>query len=171
MGAGKTTIGRQLAKQLHRRFYDSDREIEKQTGANIPLIFELEQEEGFRRRETAMIDALTQRKNIVLATGGGAVLKSENRTFLRSRGHVIYLHAPIERLLERTSRDQNRPLLQTADPRKRAAFARRQAENREALARLFRSAGIDSIHLRTDQPYALALGKFFETREKRRLHG
>ena len=118
MGAGKTTIGRQLAKQLRRRFYDSDREIEKQTGVSIPLIFELEQEAGFRQRETTMIDKLTQRHNIVLATGGGAVLNSENRRFLKSRGHVIYLHAPIERLLERTSRDQNRPLLQTADPRK-----------------------------------------------------
>lgn len=117
MGAGKTTIGRQLAKQLKRDFYDSDREIEKRTGATIPLIFELEQEQGFRKREQAIIDELTQMENIILATGGGAVLAPENREHLQNRGYVIYLYAPISQLLRRTSHDKNRPLLQTENPR------------------------------------------------------
>ena len=112
MGAGKTTIGRQLAKQLKRDFYDSDREIEQRTGVSIPLIFELEQEEGFRKREQAMIDELTQLENIVLATGGGAVLAPENRNHLSTRGYVIYLYAPISQLLRRT-------LLQTENPRQK----------------------------------------------------
>ena len=119
MGAGKTTIGRQLAKQLKRDFYDSDREIEQRTGVSIPLIFELEQEEGFRKREQAMIDELTQLENIVLATGGGAVLAPENRNHLSTRGYVIYLYAPISQLLRRTSNDKNRPLLQTDNPRQK----------------------------------------------------
>jgi shikimate kinase len=119
MGAGKTTIGRQLAKQLKREFYDSDREVERRTGATIPLIFELEQEEGFRKREQTVIDELTQMDNIVLATGGGAVLASENREHLCSRGYVIYLYAPISQLLRRTSHDKNRPLLQTENPRQK----------------------------------------------------
>jgi len=119
MGAGKTTIGRQLARQLGRKFYDSDKVIEDRTGATIPLIFELEQEQGFRKREKAIIDELTQYDNIVLATGGGAVLDPENRQHLASRGHVIYLHAPIDFLLQRTSRDSNRPLLQTGNPRRK----------------------------------------------------
>ena len=116
MGAGKTTIGRLLAKQLGLTFYDSDREIEKRTGAPISLIFELEQESGFRKRESKIIDELTQLDDIVLATGGGAILDENNRKMLSSRGHVIYLYASIEQLLKRTSRDKNRPLLQTADP-------------------------------------------------------
>lgn len=119
MGAGKTTIGRQLAKQLKRDFYDSDRVIEQRTGASIPLIFELEQEDGFRKREQAVIDELTQMENIILATGGGAVLAPENREHLRSRGYVIYLYAPIKQLLRRTSHDKNRPLLQTENPREK----------------------------------------------------
>lgn len=117
MGAGKTTIGRQLARQLGRKFYDSDKVIEDRTGVSIPLIFELEQEAGFRKREKAVINELTQYEDIVLATGGGAVLDADNRNHLSTRGHVIYLHAPIEYLLQRTSRDTNRPLLQTADPK------------------------------------------------------
>lgn len=121
MGSGKTTIGRQLAKQLHREFFDSDHEIENKTGANIPLIFELEGEEGFRKRETAMLDFLTLKDGVVLATGGGAVLSSENRSMLRERGHVIYLSATIEQLWERTRLDKNRPLLQTENPREKIA--------------------------------------------------
>ncbi len=119
MGAGKTTIGRLLAKQLGLTFYDSDREIENRTGASISLIFELEQESGFRKRECKIIDELTQLKDIVLATGGGAILNENNRKILTSRGHVVYLYAPIEQLLNRTSRDKNRPLLQTDDPGKK----------------------------------------------------
>ncbi|MCG6970133.1 MAG: shikimate kinase AroK [Gammaproteobacteria bacterium] len=119
MGAGKTTIGRQLARNLGRNFYDSDKVIEERTGVSIPLIFELEQEQGFRKREKAIIDELTQYNDIVLATGGGAVLDAENRQHLASRGHVIYLHAPIEYLVQRTSKDNSRPLLQTEDPKRK----------------------------------------------------
>ena len=117
MGAGKSTVGRQLSKALKKDFLDSDKAIEERTGANIALIFELEGEEGFRKRERKMIDDLTQRDNVVLATGGGAVLSEENRAWLMSRGFVVYLNAPVELLVERTSRDKNRPLLQTEDPR------------------------------------------------------
>ncbi len=119
MGAGKTTIGRQLAKTLSMDFVDSDHEIETRTGANIPLIFDLEGEEGFRQRETAIIDELSQRDRLVLATGGGAVLRPENRQYLRERGKVIYLQADIDQLLNRTRHDRNRPLLQTENPRKK----------------------------------------------------
>jgi shikimate kinase len=119
MGAGKTTIGRQLARQLGRTFYDSDKVIEERTGATIALIFELENEEGFRKREKAIIDELTQQNNIILATGGGAVLDPDNREHLAARGHVIYLMAPIDFLLQRTARDNNRPLLQTDDPQRK----------------------------------------------------
>lgn len=117
MGAGKSTVGRQLAKTLNMEFVDCDREIEDRTGVTIAVIFELEGEEGFRKRECAMIELLTERDGIVLATGGGAVLDEENRSRLRTRGFAIYLNAPIELLLERTARDKQRPLLQTDDPR------------------------------------------------------
>ena len=117
MGAGKSTIGRQLSTVLKKEFKDSDHEIIARTGASIPLIFEIEGEEGFRKREAAMIDELTQLNDIVLATGGGAVLREENRTRLKERGVVIYLYASLDQLFERTSRDRNRPLLQTEDPR------------------------------------------------------
>ena len=119
MGAGKTTIGKQLARQLGREFYDSDRVIEERTGANIPLIFELEGESGFRRREKAIITELSQMENIVLATGGGAILDPDNRDQMTRQGFVIYLNAPLKQLVNRTSKDKNRPLLQTADPRKK----------------------------------------------------
>lgn len=111
MGAGKTTIGRQLARQLKMEFYDSDRVIEERTGADIPLIFELEGEAGFRKREAAVIDELTQLGQVVLATGGGAVLDERNRSHLASRGTVIYLCSSLGALLERTRKDKNRPLL------------------------------------------------------------
>lgn len=116
MGAGKTTIGRQLASELSLEFFDSDHEVEKRTGVTITHIFDIEGEAGFRKRETAMLNELTEKKGIVLATGGGAILKPENRQFLMSRGTTIYLYANIDTLLERTSKDRNRPLLQTEDP-------------------------------------------------------
>lgn len=119
MGAGKTTIGRQLAKTLSMDFVDSDHEIEIRTGANIPLIFDLEGEAGFRQREMDVIDDLSQRERLVLATGGGAVLKAENRRHLHDRGIVIYLHTDIDQLLDRTRHDRTRPLLQTENPRKK----------------------------------------------------
>ena len=119
MGAGKTTIGKQLAQHYGRDFYDSDREIEKHTGANIPLIFELEGEEGFRKREKNILIELTQKQDIVLATGGGVVLDPDNRALLTKHGFVIYLNAPLTQLFNRTSKDRNRPLLQTENPRKK----------------------------------------------------
>lgn len=119
MGAGKTTIGRQLSELLHQEFVDSDHEIEARTGANIPWIFDVEGEEGFRLREESVIDALTRREHIVLATGGGAVMRESNRRHLRERGLVVYLQTPVDVQLERTSRDRNRPLLQTPNPRQR----------------------------------------------------
>jgi shikimate kinase len=119
MGAGKSTIGRQLAKQLRLPFHDSDHEIEARTGVDIPLIFELEGETGFRKREASVIDELTRLPNIVLATGGGAVLDPASREYLKTRGHVIYLHTSVNHQLKRTRKDRNRPLLQTDNPRKK----------------------------------------------------
>jgi 3-dehydroquinate synthase len=120
MGAGKTTIGRQLAKTLSLRFIDSDHEIESRTGVTISLIFELEGEEGFRRREKAILNELANAQSgMVMATGGGAVLDPENRALLSARGLVVYLRADMERLLERTGRNKKRPLLQTDDPGKK----------------------------------------------------
>jgi shikimate kinase len=119
MGAGKSTIGRQLSRQLRMTFYDSDREIENRTGVDIPLIFELEGEQGFRKRERLVIDELTSLPDIVLATGGGAILDADNRKHLAERGLVIYLHASVNQQLDRTKHDRNRPLLQTDNPRQR----------------------------------------------------
>ena len=121
MGAGKSTVGRALAKATGKDFVDSDREIEAQTGASISLIFDLEGEEGFRRREESMIEQLTERDSVVLATGGGVVLSDANRARLMARGYCIYLDAPLELLVERTRRDRNRPLLAQGDPRARLA--------------------------------------------------
>lgn len=115
MGAGKTTIGRLIAKQLGMEFYDSDFEIERRTGVKIPLIFELEGQEGFRKREAAVIEELSQLDNIVMATGGGAVLLPENRAFLKNNGTVIYLRANPHDLWQRTRNDKTRPLLQGGD--------------------------------------------------------
>ncbi|OTG95585.1 shikimate kinase AroK [Acinetobacter sp. ANC 3832] len=119
MGAGKTTVGRHLADLLGREFLDSDHEIERKTGATIPWIFEKEGELGFRSRETTVIEDLTSKKNLVVATGGGAVTQVENREFLNHRGIVIYLYTPVEIQLQRTYRDKNRPLLQVENPEKK----------------------------------------------------
>src|SRR5471030_2011771 len=119
MGAGKTTIGRILARKLGLRFIDSDHEIEARTGASIPWIFEIEGEQSFRRREADVIRELTAQQGIVLATGGGAILSADSRAFLQSRGTVVYLRASVNSILARTAHDKNRPLLQTADPRKK----------------------------------------------------
>ena len=119
MGAGKTTVGKLLAKSLDKTFYDSDHEIERRTGVNIPLIFELEGETGFRKREVQAIAELANLQDVVLATGGGAVLLPENRQMLASHGRVIYLRASVDELCHRTRGDRNRPLLQNGNPRDR----------------------------------------------------
>lgn len=116
MGAGKTTIGRQLARRLGRRFFDSDHEIVARTGVPIPTIFEIEGEEGFRRRESLAIAELTSGTDIVLATGGGVVLSPENRKRLHDTGWVVYLNVPPAMLFERTRLDRNRPLLRVENP-------------------------------------------------------
>jgi len=118
MGAGKSTIGRELADKLHLDFYDSDQEIERRTGADIAWVFDLEGEEGFRKREENVIDDLSGMQGIVLATGGGSVISSQVRNRLSARGIVVYLETTIEKQVARTQRDRRRPLLQTSeDPR------------------------------------------------------
>ncbi len=115
MGAGKTTVGRQLAAELGKTFHDTDHEIERRTGVRISLIFEIEGESGFRAREKQVIDQLTQLANVVLATGGGAVLDADNRRHLAARGVVVYLHGQPKDLWHRTRHDKSRPLLQNTD--------------------------------------------------------
>lgn len=132
MGAGKSTIGRLLAKELRLLFKDSDKEIELRTGANIPWIFDKEGEPGFRDREQAMIAELSGLDGVVLATGGGAVMREANRRALREGGRVIYLHASVEQQVRRTARDRNRPLLRTANPE---ATLRALLETRDPLYR------------------------------------
>ena len=117
MGAGKTTIGKLLAKHLGKVFYDTDHEIEKRTGVKIATIFELEGETGFRKRETAIIEELSQLNNIIMATGGGAILSEENRALLKANGTVIYLRANVNELWHRMRHDKHRPLLQNVDIR------------------------------------------------------
>lgn len=117
MGAGKSTIGRYIAAEMKLEFYDTDQELEARTGADIAWIFDVEGEEGFRRRETAVISELTERQGIVLATGGGAIASAENRKYLGARGFVVYLQASVDQQFNRTKRDKTRPLLQTEKPR------------------------------------------------------
>jgi shikimate kinase len=119
MGAGKTTVGKRLAKLKGMRFVDSDHEIERRTGVDVSFIFEKEGEDGFRRRERDVIAELTQEDNVVLATGGGAILHADNRRDLSARGFVVYLCTPVDQQLERTRYSKHRPLLQTEDPRSR----------------------------------------------------
>nr|WP_304439227.1 shikimate kinase [Bordetella sp. N] len=132
MGAGKTTIGRGLARALGREFVDLDHELEARCGVRVPIIFEIEGEEGFRRRESAALEHCAARRNIVLATGGGAILAEGNRRLLHEQGVVVYLSASVDELFRRTSRDRNRPLLRTADPR---ATLRDLMQKREPLYR------------------------------------
>jgi shikimate kinase len=133
MGAGKTTVGRQLAKRLGKTFYDADREIEARTGVAVAVIFDIEGETGFRKREAEVLEHLTALDDIVLATGGGAVLDPRNREHLKNRGFVIYLHALPSVLWQRTRTDKSRPLLQDGDPRERleALYATRDPLYRE----------------------------------------
>ena len=142
-GAGKTTVGRQLAKRLQRRFVDADHEIEQRTGVRIPLIFDIEGEQGFRDREARVIAELAAGSDMVVATGGGAVLRPENRAALRSGGTVIYLQASPDLLFERTRLDPNRPLLQVQDPRRKLdeLYAQRDPLYREVADIIVNSIG------------------------------
>lgn len=119
MGAGKTTIGRMLAKQLDKDFYDSDVEIERKTGVKIPHIFELEGEDGFRKRESLALEELCQLQGVIMATGGGAVLSPENRALLKNSGKIIYLRGKVHDLYLRTRHDKTRPLLQGGNVRQK----------------------------------------------------
>jgi shikimate kinase len=130
MGAGKSTIGRHLADELHLEFYDSDQEIEKRTGADIAWIFDLEGEDGFRAREESVINDLTDKQGIVLATGGGSVVSKAVRNRLSARGIVVYLQTTIDKQVARTQRDKRRPLLQNDDPE---AVLRKLAEERNPM--------------------------------------
>jgi len=130
MGSGKTTIGQRLARKLGLEFLDSDHELEAQTGASVSLIFDVEGEKGFRDRETRMLEELTGRQGVLLATGGGAVLRKENRNLLGSSGLVIYLRTSVTQQLQRLRRDRSRPLLQTSDRKEKLT---RLAEERNPL--------------------------------------
>ena len=126
MAAGKTTVGRHLAAALDYEFVDSDLEVERRSGADVAWIFDMEGEEGFRDREQKALEELTARCGVVLATGGGAVLRERNRVNLRSRGTVVYLRASVNQIVERTRRDRARPLLQGGDLRCRIATLARE---------------------------------------------
>jgi len=132
MGSGKTTIGQRVARLLNLRFHDCDHELEASTGASVSLIFDVEGEEGFRTRETRMLDLLTAQSGVLIATGGGVVLREENRRMLRERGTVVYLRTSVSQQLRRLSRDKTRPLLQTDDRREKLT---RLAEERNPLYR------------------------------------
>jgi shikimate kinase len=148
MGAGKTTVGRLLARRLRLRFFDTDIEIERRCGVKIPVIFEIEGEAGFRLREQQVIAELSAMEGIVLATGGGAVLASDSRRHLASRGTVVYLNARPDDLYQRVRHDRNRPLLATADPlaRLRQLHAERDALYR-GVADLIVDTGAQSVQL------------------------
>jgi shikimate kinase len=152
MGAGKTTIGKTLAKQLDKTFYDADQVLEERTGVRIPVIFEIEGEAGFRKREEETLEGLTSRDNIVLATGGGAVLAESNRERLKTRGMVVYLHGRPEDLYQRTRHDKSRPLLQTENrlQRLKDLYQVRDPLYRE-VADIVVDTGRQSVHSLTEK--------------------
>jgi shikimate kinase len=146
MGSGKSTIGHLLAQRLNRDFMDSDHYIEEKTGVDIARIFDVEGEEGFRQRETRALEELTHRNNLVLATGGGAVIREENRKLLRQSGFIIFLDTSVNQQMERLKHDKKRPLLQTENPRER-------------LEQLFQKRkplylALADLHIPTDQKFA-----------------
>jgi shikimate kinase len=143
MGAGKTSVGKLLARRLGKTFYDCDIEIEKTTGVRVPVIFEIEGEAGFRQRESRMLAELTRGRDLVLATGGGAVLSAENRALLANSGLVVYLRATPHDLWQRTRHDRNRPLLQTPNPLAKLAELHTQ---RDPLYREIADVIIDTGH-------------------------
>jgi len=167
MGAGKTTIGRLLARHRHMEFIDSDHEIEARCGVSIPTIFEIEGEAGFRKRESCIIDELSRRPGIVLGTGGGAVLDPGNRERLKARGTVVYLRCHPEELYLRTRHDRNRPLLQTEDPlaKLNALYAQRHPLYM-ATADIVLESGRQSVHClvrKLESALELARGETPET--------
>ena len=151
MGAGKSTIGRQIAQQLHLEFYDSDQEIEKRTGADIAWVFDVEGEDGFRKREADVIHDLTEKQGIVLATGGGSIISKEVRNRLSARGLVVYLETTVDKQMARTQRDKRRPLLQTDSPRD---VLETLAEQRNPLYE-----EIADVTVRTDEQSAKVVAK------------
>lgn len=162
MGSGKSTIGRLLSNELKLEFVDSDKVIVDRAGADIPWIFDVEGEAGFRDREESVIELMTQQNELVLATGGGAILRESNRNALRDRGFVIYLETSIDQQLERTSRDRNRPLIQTADPRAtlEALLAKRDPLYRETA----------DLILRTDRRHPrMVIGEILKALKKHHL--
>lgn len=148
-GAGKTTVGRHLARRMQRSFIDADHEIETRTGVRIPLIFDIEGEQGFRDRESRVIAELATESNLIVATGGGAVLRPENRAALKQGGTVVYLFVAPRLLFERTRLDPNRPLLQVADPMQKIEelFAERDPLYREVADIVVNSTGGSINHL------------------------
>jgi shikimate kinase len=147
MGAGKTTVGRLLAQSLGKTFIDSDEEIQQRTGVTIPHIFDVEGEAGFRQREAGVIQDLVKFDNIVLATGGGAVLNAQSRDALHHNGIVVYLKSTVHDLWQRTRHDRNRPLLQTDDPRARLKELFEQRDPLYAeVADLLMPTGKQSVH-------------------------
>lgn len=159
MGSGKTTVGRHLAERMNFEFLDLDQEIEKRCGVDVSIIFEIEGEEGFRAREHAMLDEVTQRRGILLATGGGTILREANRQLLRERGLVVWLKTSVEQQLKRLARDQRRPLLQTPDRRARLESL---AEARNPLYEACAHLVIRSINV---SPVQMANRAFREIRE------
>lgn len=141
MGAGKSTIGKYLAEQLHMEFWDTDSIIERRTGVDICWVFDVEGEEGFRQRETEVINEFSKKQGIVLATGGGAIESKENRNYLSARGIVVYLETTIEKQLSRTNKDKKRPLLQTDNPR---AVLEELAKTRDVLYKEITDYSIDT---------------------------
>jgi shikimate kinase len=143
MGAGKSTIGKYLAQHLKLRFADTDAEIEARTGADIPWIFDVEGEAGFREREQQVVEEMTLWDDVVLATGGGVVIRPENRQALAGRGYVVYLYATVEEQVRRTRRDRRRPLLQKGDPEEvlRSLMAIREPLYREIADHIIETDG------------------------------
>lgn len=152
MGSGKTTVGKLLSKQLRRPFYDTDHEIVRRTGVTIPMIFEVEGEAGFRKREEQMIAELTKLDGVILATGGGAIISPANREQLKQHGTVVYLRGTVDELWQRTRHDRNRPLLQTQDPkaRLRELYAQRDPLYRE-IADVIVDTGRQNVNVLVQQ--------------------
>ncbi|MCX7121392.1 MAG: shikimate kinase [Gammaproteobacteria bacterium] len=161
LGAGKTTVGRQLAKKVHFVFYDTDQEIEKQTGVSVSTIFEIEGEAGFRDREQKMVEKLTQLDNIVLSSGGGSILKAENRAAFSARGTVIYLCASLETQLKRTNqRKGTRPLLNIPDPyQKIVEFDQIRSPLYESIANHTYNTDVDSPQEIADKIYDMVFSR------------